>query len=483
MFGFLQDPALMLLVSLVVVVGAIIWLRVGAFFALILGALTVSFWNALATGGTLDAGNVVTTVCQALGTTAGNVGLLIVFGTTIGKCMADNGSADRIVLACRRFFGEKRIPAALAGGAFILSIPVFYDATFYLLLPLAKSVYRSVRRNYILYLLSVGLAATISHTTIPPTPGPIAVAETLGVPLSTALGIGLGVGVCLFPFALSLAWFLNKLLPNPKIDSSVLSELEAPDCSDVDANGVALDGASSASLPPLWLALVPIVSPVLLIASASIVKTFGRLDASDVSGWRQVLYFLGDANVALGIAAIIACLTTLFSRARPATRSILEQKINAAISSAGTIILITAAGGAYGATLRASGIGERIQELFASTGGLSGATALTLAFVATALLKSAQGSSTTAMITSASILAATNLTSESLGFNLGYLGAAIGVGSSVASWMNDSGFCVFSKSSGVAEVDCLKVWTVGTGALGCCGFIVVLILSRLFPLV
>ena len=481
MIGFLQDPALMLLASLVVVVGAIIWLRVGAFFALILGALTVSFWSALATGGTLDAGNVVTTVCQALGTTAGNVGLLIVFGTTIGKCMADNGSADRIVLACRRFFGEKRIPAALAGGAFILSIPVFYDATFYLLLPLAKSVYRSVRKNYILYLLSVGLAATISHTAIPPTPGPIAVAETLGVPLSTALGIGLAVGVCLFPFALSLAWLLNRFLPNPKIDPSVLSELETPSQAGVDR----ADDATSVSLPPLWLALAPIALPVILIASASIVKSFGRLDdpTAVVSHWRQTLYFLGDANVALGISAIIACLTTLFSRARPATRSMLEQKLNAAISSAGTIILITAAGGAYGATLRASGIGERIQELFASTGGLSGATALTLAFVATALLKSAQGSSTTAMITSASILAATNLSSESLGFNLGYLGAAIGVGSSVASWMNDSGFCVFSKSSGVAEVDCLKVWTVGTGALGCCGFFVVLILSRLFPLV
>jgi GntP family gluconate:H+ symporter len=244
--------------------------------------------------------------------------------------------------------------------------------------------------------------------------------------------------------------------------------------------------ASSLSLPPLWLALAPIVLPVIFIASASIVKTFDQQAdgvTTVISGWRQVLYFVGDANVALGIAAILACLTTLFSRARPATRSVLEQKLNAAISSAGTIILITAAGGAYGATLRASGIGERIQELFASTGGLSGATALTLAFVSTALLKSAQGSSTTAMITSASILAATNLTGETLGFNLGYLGAAIGVGSSVASWMNDSGFCVFSKSSGVAEIDCLKVWTVGTGALGCCGFLVVLILSRLFPLV
>ena len=102
--GFWHDPVLMLAVSLIVVIGSIIWLRIGACFALLLGALTVSFWTALANGLPLDAATVVMRVGQALGTTAGNIGILIVFGTTIGKGMTDNGSADRIVWAFRRFF-------------------------------------------------------------------------------------------------------------------------------------------------------------------------------------------------------------------------------------------------------------------------------------------------------------------------------------------------------------------------------------------
>ena len=127
-------------------------------------------------------------------------------------------------------------------------------------------------------------------------------------------------------------------------------------------------------------------------------------------------------------------------------------------------------------------IGDRIEALF-SAYSLSGVWALVFAFIATAALKTAQGSSTTAMITSASIFAAMNLTGDALGCNPAYLVATIGVGSSVASWMNDSGFCVFSRSSGVSEVDCLKVWTLGTGLLGCCGFVIILILSRVFPFV
>lgn len=480
MTALLHDPILMLAISLVIVVGSIVWLRTGAFFALLFGALSVSLWTRLTHGLAVDAESVVTTVGAALGTTAGKIGMLIVFGTTIGKCMTDNGSAERIVLACRRFFGEKRIPAALAGGAFILSIPVFYDATFYLLLPLAKSAYRSVRRNYVAYLLAVGLAATISHTVIPPTPGPIAVAQTLGVPLSTSLGIALMVGACLFPIALTLAWALNKRLPNPTLDPVVAAEIgETPASAELPACSSTASGGSE--LPPLWASLAPIVAPVVFIAFASVLKA--ALGDGTPCGWQRAVLFLGDANVALGAAALLACLTTLFSRYQREDRSELERKLSAAVASAGTIILITAAGGAYGSMLRESGIGERIQELFSGSGGVSGATALTLAFVSTALLKSAQGSSTTAMITSASIFASMGLTGESLGCNPGYLAAVIGVGSSVASWMNDSGFCVFSKSSGIREVDCLKVWTLGTGLLGCGGYVVVMILSRVFPLV
>ncbi|MDO5308406.1 MAG: GntP family permease [Planctomycetia bacterium] len=478
MSQLLYDPIVILTASLFVVIGAITILRLGAFFSLILGALTVRLWSSFISGNEVNLTSDLTSVCEALGTTVGNVGLLIVLGTAIGKFMTDNGSADRIVLFFRNLFGAKRLPAALASGAFLLSIPVFYDATFYLLLPLAKSAYRATRSRYVCYLLAVGLGATISHTIIPPTPGPIAVATTLDVPISTALGIGVMVGACLFPVALLLAWALDKIMPNPKIDPSALQE-ESQDYS------TAPDAPNVATYPSLLASFAPILLPAILIAVASLTKS--ALSQADVSSrwleWLQVLYFLGNVNVALFLGAVTAYLTTLFSRTRGATRSVMEQKLNTILTGAGAIILITASGGAYGAMLRESGIGERISELFALGDGSASLTVLTLAFFLTALLKSAQGSSTTAMITSASIFATLNLTSSTLHCSMGYLTAAIGSGSCVASWMNDSGFCVFSRSTGISELDSLKVWTVGTGLLGFCGYFVILILSRLVPLV
>lgn len=479
MSGILSDPIFLLACSLFIVVGSILFLRIGAFLSLLLGALTVSFGTAIVSGH-CDPVNCVLRVCESLGTTTDKIGVLIVLGTIVGKCMTDSGAADRIVAAFARLFGEKHIQSALAGSAFILSIPVFYDATFYLLLPLAKSVYRTFRKNYILYLLSVGLAATISHTTIPPTPGPIAVADAFGISLATSLGIGLMVGVFLLPVVLILAWGLNKYLPKPKIASNVLEELGVSD--DLGEYRKALGELSTSSTPPLWLSLSPIVLPVILIAGASVVDALcGKTDANSPA-WRMVIAFLGSSNVALGIGALFAAAPLWVIKSRKVTRSQFEEKLNWAISSAGMIVLITAAGGAYGEALRGSGIGDRIKELFVTTGSYSGVVILTLAFLSTCLLKTAQGSSTTSMITSAGIFSAMGLTGETLGFNLGYLASAIGMGSCVASWMNDSGFCVFSRSSGVSEVDCLKVWTLGTGLLGCAGFGFTLLFSQILPL-
>jgi GntP family gluconate:H+ symporter len=487
--GIFHDPVLILLVSLFVVVASILYLRIGAFLSLLAGALTVSFWAAAIGDEPFNPIRNVNRVCEAMGTTVGKIGVLIVLGTIIGKCMTDSGAADRIVLACRQLVGEKRLPVALASSAFILSIPVFYDATFYLLLPLAKSIYRAFRKNYILYLLSIGLGATISHTIIPPTPGPIAVADAFNIPLATSLKIGLFVGVCLLPVALVLAWLLNKVLPNPKIAPNVLMEMGLDAENEGEApsdNSLALStSASNRSLPSLWLSFAPIVLPVILIAGASIVEArLGKIDSNvAMPAWRGFVALLGNANVALAIAAFFAAVPLLWSRKNRTTRSQMEEKLNFALLNAGMIVMITAAGGSYGEMLRVSGIGNRIEELFVTTGELSGVTALTLAFLSTALLKSAQGSSTTAMITSAGIFSAMGFTSEALGFNIAYLAVTIGAGSCVVSWMNDSGFCVFSRSSGVAEVDCLKVWTLGTGLLGVAGFGITLVLSHLFPMI
>ena len=487
MNDFLGDPITILLVSIIVVVGSIIVLRIGAFLSLILGALTVSVWSAFLQDDAFDPVACVTNVCEALGTTTGKIGLLIFLGAVVGKLTTDSGAADRIVYFCRRLFGEKRFPAALSVSAFILSIPVFYDATFYLLLPLAKSAYRSVRKNYVFYLLAVGLAATISHTTIPPTPGPITVANEFNVSIGLALKVGLLVGIVLLPFALFLAWIFNKVLPNPTIDAAVLEDMRVQNESS-DATTPSSDPSTPSNdgnMPGLLLSFAPIVVPALLLAISSIIDSrLGKYDPNvSTSLWRGAFAVVGNANVALGLAALLAAIPLVVRSREEKKLSPLSEKLNSALTIAGTIILITSAGGAYGEMLRDSGIGERIKDLFVTSGHFSGASILSLAFLSTSLLKLAQGSSTTAMITSAGVFASMGLSSDELGFNTVYLVTAIGMGSCVASWMNDSGFCVFSRSSGIAETDCLKVWTLGTGLLGVTGFIITLIMSSCFPMI
>jgi len=161
-----------------------------------------------------------------------------------------------------------------------------------------------------------------------------------------------------------------------------------------------------------------------------------------------------------------------------------EKETAAALQSAGTIILITSAGGAFGAMLRTCGVGTRIEELMLSGNGtMAGLGVLLLAFAAASMIKTAQGSSTTAMITTAGIFSTLGLQASMLGFHPGYVAVAIGVGSCVTGWMNDSGFCIFASMSGMKETDVLRTWTLGLALMGTAGICVTMILSQLLPMI
>ncbi|MDO4585892.1 MAG: GntP family permease [Planctomycetia bacterium] len=531
--SIIHDPFFILFVGLFLVIGMIILLRANAFFALITAAFVVSFLSVTNEDGSFILK--ISRVTDAFGTMAGKIGILIVMGTIIGKAMTESRAADRIVQSICRLFGEKRIPTALMGGGFVLSIPVFYDATFYLLLPLAKSVYRRTRKNYLLYLLAIGFGAMISHTMIPPTPGPLVVAETLNIPIGTMILIGLLVGALLVPIALLIAALMNRLNPNPiirqmpdlflsenedqKTDLSGQKELSCLNCSNaIDSNSSEDDSLSSANKEPLksqekqdetdcfsettpfsetvffsenqesypgfWASILPILLPVLFIAGASIVNSITQSGKTIESSQGQTIYqwiqLIGDPQMALILAAIIAI--WVYKSTRKISLRELEKSLEEALSSAGVIILITAAGGAFGAMLRESGIGERIETVFMTDNMLSGSLILIVAFSVASMMKTAQGSSTTAMITTANIFASLNLSAAILGFHPVYLALTIGIGSCVTSWMNDSGFCVFSRMSGISETDSLKSWTLGIALIGFSGLFIVLVLSRLLPL-
>ena len=155
--------------------------------------------------------------------------------------------------------------------------------------------------------------------------------------------------------------------------------------------------------------------------------------------------------------------------------------VETALLSGGLVILITAAGGAFGAMLKITGIASDIQRLFEGSGSV-GLVSLLLAFGMAALLKVAQGSSTTAMITVSAMMAAMNLTEQELGFNMVYVATAIGAGSLIGSWMNDSGFWIVAKMSGLSETEALKTWTPLLLVLGFVSLLMTIFLSFVLPM-
>ncbi|MDO5554412.1 MAG: GntP family permease [Planctomycetia bacterium] len=476
----MPDPLMTLFVGTVTVVGCIVILRANPFLALIAGALLVSFCCGVEEVGAAAWTEPVHRVLDAFGIMAGKIGLLLVMGSIIGRCMAESGAADRLVRQICRLVGRKRLAGALMGSGFLLSIPVFYDATFYLLLPLAKSIYRITQKNYILYLLAIGFGATLSHTLVPPTPGPLIVAETMKISVGTMILFGVIVGSCMIPFALAIAALMNWFMPHPKLLPGAV-ENGADD--GISFDEFVFGTGNDTVIPSFGVAVLPVAVPALLIACRSIVGAMmenGRLLFAEHATLIHLLSLLGEPTVALSLGAVIA-VATLAAVRRLSFRDV-ETALEPALVSAGMIILITSAGGAFGAMLRESGIGPRLQELTGACGSASGVFLLILAFATSAMIKTAQGSSTTAMITASGIFSAMNLGVNELGFHPGYLAVTIGIGSCVTGWMNDSGFCIFSRMSGVREVDALKTWTVGLALLGASGLLVVLVLSQLFPM-
>src|SRR6266481_4860675 len=174
-----MHPTLILLIGIVTILAGIVVLRLNAFLALIIAAIVVSL---LAPG---EAAVKIARVAEGFGRTAGTVGIVIALAAIIGKAMMDSGAADRIVNGFLALLGEKRGATALCSTGYILSIPVFFDTVFYLLVPLARSGYTRTNRYYLKYLLAIAAGAGATHTLVPPTPGPLAVAGTLGVDLGT----------------------------------------------------------------------------------------------------------------------------------------------------------------------------------------------------------------------------------------------------------------------------------------------------------
>ena len=438
--------------GLATVLLGILALRLHAFLALLLAAAVTAALSVA----TPAAVPVPARVAAAFGDTVGKIGLLIAFAAVLGKCLLDSGAAERIVRSTLNIGGERSAPVAFAGSAFLLGIPVFFDTVFLLLIPLGKAVRLRTGRNYVLYVLAIFAGATMAHSLVPPTPGPLLVAEKLGVSIGMMIGVGLAVGLVCVVYGLLHAVVVNRLIDVPL--------RESPDMPLADLERLA--ATPDADLPPLWASVIPILLPVLLIGLHETTRLLGGPD-----WFLKSTAVLGEKNVAVA-AGMIAGLLLLAWRTRGTVRS-LRAAVQDALSGGGTVILVTAAGGTFGAMLADTGIAQLIGNLPAlGTAGL-----VTAAFVVTAIIRTAQGSATVAMMTAVGLF-----TGVALPFHPVWLAVAIGCGSKPVSWMTDSGFWIVGRIAGFTEAETLKTVTPLTGMMGVVGWATTLAGALLFPM-
>jgi gluconate:H+ symporter, GntP family len=607
-----EFPLLILAIGIVTVLGMILALKINAFISLITAALVVSL---LSEG---DFGVMVARVATAFGEGAGNIGIVIALAAVIGKCMMDSGAADRVVRAFLSLLGEKNASFALMGSGFVLAVPVFFDTVFYLLVPLARSLYRRTNRNYLMYILAIAAGGAITHTLVPPTPGPLVMAATLGIDVGYMILVGTLVALPAAFAGIVYASVADRMMHIP---------MRSP--------GTEPEPLEDHELPSLFMSLLPVVLPVLLISANTVLNTladnagaqyvrvdevedFGalrdaiveadpnspggrvhrflsddvsqsldldapttdeekqalvadlnaalarRIESEDgkteflyddaafasvvmpqweirreldalseddpardrlerqqllatwaakdrdglkpidrerfhrialdaafpeglkrhewntpIRKWAEFSALFGNPNLALLLATAVA-LFVLWQQRRP-TLVQLAETVEESLMSGGVIILITAAGVAFGAMLKVAKVGPAIEQMFSTGGGSSGMFYLFLGFGLAALLKVAQGSSTAAMIIGSGMLAPV-VAGANLGFHPVYIATAIGSGSLIGSWMNDSGFWIFAKMGGLTEAEALKSWTPLLIVLGLVGMGTTLLLATVMPL-
>lgn len=447
MGGFPMGLLLLLGLSVLFVVGATVKLKLHPFLALIMVAFGFGILARM------PLADVVSSVNAGFGDTIGYIGIVILAGSIIGTFLERSGGAYRLAESMLRVTGERNVPLAMTAVGYVVSIPVFCDSGFVLLSPLNRALARKTGLPLAACAVALSLGLYATHTMVPPTPGPLAAAGIL----EADLGLVILWGLLVSAVAATAGWlFAIKVASRVHI---------ADDEPAADAAPVAV----SPDAPSTAKSLLPILLPVLLIVARSITalpsKPLGEGQAV------ALLAFLGQPVVALLIGVLLA-----FLLPKRLERDMLSSSgwVGQAVVDAAGIIVITGAGGAFGKVLQNSGIAGVIGTALAGHESVG----IWLPFVIAAGIKTAQGSSTVAIITTAGLI------SPLLGA-LGLDGSvakalvvvSIGAGAMVVSHANDSYFWVVTQFSKMTVNQGYRLQSLGTLVEGCAAAVTVWVIS------
>lgn len=424
----------LLLLAVCFIIFATTRLKLHPFLALLLAAL---FYGILS-GMPLE--TITKSINEGFGGTLGSIGLVIIIGVMIGVFLEKSGGAYALAEQVLRLTGKKNVPIGMALIGYIVSIPVFCDSGFIILTPLNKALTKRVKKSLAVTSIALALGLLASHAMVPPTPGPIAVAGIVGADLGLVIFWGIIVSILSLIPVIIFAQRVGRhthIDPNPSLtEAEIRTKLE--------------------TAPLATVSFLPILIPIILIVLNSF-NEYSPFIKNEKAV--EIIQFLGTPVIALLIGLGFALLLP-----KKLEKKMLSTDgwVGKALKDAAIIIMITGAGGIFGKILQNSGLAEVIGELM---GGIQ--LGIWLPFLIAAALKTAQGSSTVAMITTASIVAPMMV---DLGFDtamakaLGVL--AIGAGSTVVSHANDSFFWVVTQMSGMDVNTGYRLHSLGTAILG-----------------
>lgn len=459
----MTDSAYLLTITLVAIILLLILVirfNVHAFLALLVASIAVG----LGTG--MPVKEIFTSIQDGMGSVLGFVAVIVGLGAIFGQLMEASGGAEVMARRLLQWFGEKKAPWALTLTGFIISIPIFLDIGFIMLVTIVYALARKTGKSTLYYAIPLLAGLGVTHTFVPPTPGPVAVAEILNVPLGWVIffGVAIGIPVAIIAGPVFGRFISRRIMAHPP----ALEDL--PESGETGEE----DAAQNGKLPSFTVVVTLILLPLFLIMAGTVVDILaGNGSIAEDAFWVNAVQFCGHPFSAL-LLATLGAMYFFGSRMGYSSREVLEIA-NKSLAPAGLIILVTGAGGMFKEILIDSGVGTALADTMTSLN----VPMIVLAYLLALIIRVTQGSATVAMITAAGMVAPALELMALPDMQNALVVLAIASGATTLSHVNDSGFWLVNRYLYITEKETLKSWSVMETIISVCGFLLTVLASIL----
>lgn len=449
-----------LIIGLILLITMIVKTKIHTFLALIISAIFIG----LAGGMPYDV--ILKSITDGFGGTLGSIGIIIGFGVMMGQIFEESNAAKRMASTFLKILGNGKEEVAMSITGFLVSIPIFCDSGFIILAPIAKALSSSTGKSIASIGLALASGLVITHSVVPPTPGPVGAAGIFEANVGLVILWGIVIAIPMMIASLTYAkYYGKKVYQLPGEDGAWIR----PEKQEYTANNIN-KSFEDEDMPSALKSFMPIIVPIILILINTIISAMVKTSGVEANDIQQLLIFLGTPIVAVGIGLLIAIFTLTGNLTRKETLSTFEK----GIQSAGIIILVTGGGGALGRVLTNSGVGTQIAEAIAKTN----IPAIILPFLIATIIRFIQGSGTVAMLTAASIAAPIT---SSLGVDPTFATLSACIGSLFFSYFNDSFFWVVNRTIGIEDAkEQIRGYSIISTIAWAVGFIALLIINAIF---